>query len=179
MRALGIAQVEDDPGLQCAADGFVFPFDAALATETMNQLRDAVRRIRLVHTFSKGMGLAAPQIGVPRRAAIVFPAGSDEAITLVNPRVVDQSATLDVPRYEGCLSFFDVRGRVRRPLALTVEHQREDGTLERSTFGGSVGRLVAHEIDHLDGLLYSHLLEPGERLIPVADYRGTGVGWHY
>ncbi|TQS44819.1 peptide deformylase [Cryptosporangium phraense] len=179
MRELGISQVEDDPGLLCPVDGFAYPFDAALAVDTMNQLREAVRRIRQVHTFSKGMGLAAPQIGIARRAAIVFPAGSDEAITLVNPRIVDRSPTMDVPRFEGCLSFFDVRGRVRRPLAITVEHQREDGTVELTTFGGSVGRLVAHEIDHLDGILYSHWLEPGEGLISVEDYRGTGVGWQY
>ncbi|WP_414642608.1 peptide deformylase [Actinocrinis sp.] len=68
------------------------------------------------------MGNAAPQIGIVRAVAIVRTA-QGETITLlnprVNPRVIDESARTD-EQYEGCLSFFDVRGMVPRPLALQV-----------------------------------------------------------
>ena len=67
------------------------------------------------------MGLAAPQINIGRAAAVIrTPDG--ETITLLNPRICDESAETD-EQYEGCLSFFEVRGMVPRPLAIEVEHQ--------------------------------------------------------
>ncbi|MEU0247378.1 peptide deformylase [Streptomyces sp. NPDC006235] len=78
-------------------------------------------RIARVHTFAKGMGIAAPQIGVGRAAAVVQPAAEGAgAIVLLNPRVTAASEASD-EQYEGCLSFFDVRGLVPRPLRITVE----------------------------------------------------------
>nr|WTC07086.1 peptide deformylase [Streptomyces anthocyanicus] len=72
-------------------------------------------RIASVHTFAKGMGIAAPQIGIRRAAAVVQPAEPGAgAIVLLNPRVIAASQETDDP-YEGCLSFFDVRGLVPRP----------------------------------------------------------------
>jgi peptide deformylase len=71
------------------------------------------------------MGLAAPQIGIGRAAAVVHTADGD-SITLLNPRIIDQSTAID-EQYEGCLSFFDVRGVVPRPLEIEVEHQTVDG----------------------------------------------------
>ncbi|MFJ2629012.1 peptide deformylase [Streptomyces sp. NPDC087532] len=67
----------------------------------------------------KGVGLAAPQIGMGRSAAVVRPAEADP-IVLLNPRVTRASGAVD-EKYEGCLSFFDVRAPVSRPLHITVE----------------------------------------------------------
>lgn len=73
------------------------------------------------------MGLAAPQINIGLAAAVVrTPEG--EMVTLLNPRINDESAQTD-EQYEGCLSFFDVRGMVARPLAIDVEHPGIDGWL--------------------------------------------------
>ena len=57
-------------------------------------------------------------------------------------------------QYEGCLSFFDYRGLVPRPLRIEVEHARYDGTRVITSFERAMARLVAHEIDHLEGRLY-------------------------
>ncbi|MGW1616522.1 peptide deformylase [Streptomyces sp. NPDC002285] len=57
-------------------------------------------------------------------------------------------------QYEGCLSFFDVRGMVPRRLTITVETTALDGSTVTRVYERGLARLVAHEIDHLDGLLY-------------------------
>ncbi|MCA6091020.1 peptide deformylase [Streptomyces sp. SCA3-4] len=58
-------------------------------------------------------------------------------------------------QFEGCLSFFDVRGMVPRPLTNTVVTTEPDGTEVTTVYERGLARLVAHEIDHLDGLLYT------------------------
>ena len=69
------------------------------------------------------MGVAAPQLGI-RRAAAVVRTPDDEYMTLLNPQIIGESAETD-EQYEGCWSFFYVRGKVRRPLSIEVEHQDE------------------------------------------------------
>ena len=99
-------------------------------------------------------------------------------MTLLNPRISDESAESD-ERYEGCLSFFDVRGMVPRPLAVEVEHQDTDGTMRITVFERGMARLVCHEVDHLHGVLYRARMRAGVEPIPVAQYRGTGQQWTY
>jgi peptide deformylase len=121
------------------------------------------------------MGVAAPQVGLARRAAIVRPPEGG-VIVLLNPTVVEASPEVD-EHYEGCLSFFDVRGKVPRPRALRVEHQDFDGKARTAMFTDGLARLVAHELDHLDGVLYVSRMLPGCEVIPVAEYKGTGRQW--
>ncbi|SDG28492.1 Polypeptide deformylase [Sinosporangium album] len=64
---------------------------------------------------------------------------------LINPSIIDQSVEVD-EQYEGCLSFFDVRGMVPRPVRIEVEHQDIDGTVLITSFEGAVARLVCHEM---------------------------------
>ena len=117
------------------------------------QLVSTLERVGQVNNFVKGMGLAAPQIGIGRAATVIrTPEG--ETVTLLNPRISDESAEMD-EQYEGCLSFFDVRGMVPRPLAIEVEHQDIDGNTRITTFERGMARLVYHEVDHLFGVLRS------------------------
>ncbi len=120
------------------------------------------------------MGIAAAQIGIGRAAAVVRAPGGD-MITLLNPQIIDQSDE----QYEGCLSFFDVRGKVPRPLCIQVEHQHVDGSTHITAFERGVARLVAHEIDHLAGMLYTDRMTDSVSVIPVEQYRGGGQSWHY
>jgi peptide deformylase len=176
MRSLDIAQ-EGDQVLGEAARPFDLPAEAEDARRVVAQLVSSLERVSRVHNFSKGMGLAAPQIHISRAAAVVrTPEGA--TITLLNPQVSDES-TEDDEQYEGCLSFFDVRGKVPRPLAIEVEHQEVDGTTRITTFEHGLARLVSHEIDHLLGVLYRERMRPGVTPIPVATYRGTGQQWTY
>ncbi|MEU6535726.1 peptide deformylase [Streptomyces sp. NPDC047000] len=176
MQSIGILQ-EGDPILSRTARPFTLPEEAEDARRVVAELASAADRADSIHVFSKGLGVAAPQIGIDRAAAIVrTPDG--ESITLLNPRIIEESAQVD-EQYEGCWSFFDVRGMVPRPLSITVEHQDVNGERRITIFERGVARLVAHEIDHLDGVLYRKKMRPGAEPIPVAEYRGTGRGWQY
>jgi peptide deformylase len=176
MRSLDIAQ-EGDPVLAEIARPFDLPAEAEDARRVVAQLVSALERVGQVHNFTKGMGLAAPQVRIGRAAAVIrTPEG--ETITLLNPKVSDESAETD-EQYEGCLSFFDVRGKVPRPLAIEVEHQDVDGTTRITAFERGLARLVYHEIDHLFGVMYKSRMRAGVEPIPVAKYKGTGQQWTY
>jgi peptide deformylase len=131
-----------------------------------------------LHRFNKGIWLAAPQIGASMAAAQVRPAGAREPIVLINPRVVAASVESD-EQFEGCLSFFDVRGMVARPLRLTVESALLTGERIRVSYERAVARLVAHEVDHLEGRLYTDRMPPGAPLVPITQYEQTGQPWVY
>lgn len=167
MASLGIVQV-DDPRLRRPAR----PVDPLEVPAIMTKLLAAMDRVAAVHDFAKGMGIAAPQIGIDAAVAIVR-ADDGELITLINPHVVERSVQLD-EHYEGCLSFFDVRGLVPRPLRIVVRDQ--SGT---RSFENASARLVLHEIDHLNGVLYTDHMRSGVSPIPVGVYRETGQSWKY
>ncbi|WP_433259481.1 peptide deformylase (plasmid) [Streptosporangium sp. CA-135522] len=176
MKAAGIVQA-GDAILAATATPFDLPADVAQAREVIDALFAALQRVREQHVFGKGMGLAAPQIGIGRAAAIVIPPDPDaDAIVLLNSRVTDASTETD-EQYEGCLSFFDVRGMVGRPLTLEVEHTGLDGHTKITAFPYGLARLVAHEIDHLAGRLYTSRMREGVKPIPVEEYRGIGQPW--
>jgi peptide deformylase len=178
MASLGIVQRGADQ-LGQQARPVELPAQESVARDVVSRLLNALDRIGDVHTFGKGVGLAAPQIGLCWAVAVVQPPEQEaEPIVLVNPRVVAASAETD-EQYEGCLSFFDVRGLVRRPLRLEVEHSTADGTRAITVFEQGLARLVAHEIDHLEGRLYVDRMPAGAVLVPVEEYHGVGSPWRY
>ncbi len=178
MKAAGITQA-GDPVLAATAHPFSLPDEADEARRLIDELLAAMQRVREHHVFGKGMGLAAPQIGVTRAAAIVQPPGDDaRPLVLLNPRVIEQSADTD-EQYEGCLSFFDVRGLVPRPLRMEVKHTSLDGTKVITVFTDGLARLVAHEIDHLYGHLYTDRMRDGVHPISVEEYKDIGKAWNY
>ena len=176
MRKLGIVQ-QGEAILGRVATPFQLPADAEDARQVIAELHTAIDRVAQVHVFGKGMGLAAPQIGIDRAAAIVR-APDGEVITLLNARIIEASTETD-EQYEGCLSFFDVRGQVPRSLVIHVEHTDITGQMKITSFRRGIARLVAHEIDHLHGQLYTEHMRPGVTPIPVEQYRGTGTTWKY
>ena len=122
--------------------------------------------------------MAAPQLGIGWAAAVVRATTTADPIVLLNPHIVAESVDHD-EQYEGCLSFFDVRGVVSRPLLVEIEHATVDGSVTTSTFTRAMARLVAHEVDHLGGLLYTDRMPSDGRLIPVEDYPAQGQPWNY
>ncbi|GAA2241593.1 peptide deformylase [Promicromonospora sukumoe] len=178
MNQLGIVQA-GAPILTTPARRFDLPTERAAVEETTARLLEVLHRLAEVHEFAKGRGLAAPQIGIDRAAAAVQPPDpAEDVLVLLNPRVIDASDEQD-EQYEGCLSFFDVRGLVPRPLRVTVQATALDGTVTTTTYENGLARLVHHEIDHLDGLLYTARMHPGAAPIPVEQYRQTGKRWSY
>lgn len=102
-----------------------------------------------------GVGLAAPQVGVLRRIAVVDI--GDGPIVLVNPRIVDSDG--EQTGQEGCLSVPGKAGIVTRPNHVVVEAQNdkmEDITVEGEEL---LARALAHEIDHLEGHMYTEIVE--------------------
>jgi peptide deformylase len=157
---------------------FDLPREAALAEETIERLNRALAHVVGLHQFRKGIGLAAPQLGLSVSAAVIRPVGAREPIVLLNPRVVATSAETD-EQFEGCLSFFDVRGLVGRPLRVTVESALINGQRIRVTHEQAVARLVAHEVDHLNGQLYTDRMPTGAPLVPVTQYDQADQPWVY
>jgi peptide deformylase len=176
MRRLGVVQ-EGDPILRRPAAPFDLPRERDVAAGVGELLVAYLGPIRAAHLFGKGNGLAAPQIGVSRAAAVVqVPDG--EPLVLYNPRIVAASDDTD-EQYEGCLSCFDVRGIVKRPLRIEVEHHTLDGEVRVITFERGSARLWAHEIDHLAGTLYVDRMDDRADLVPYDRYTETGRDWSY
>jgi peptide deformylase len=178
MKAAGIVQ-DGDPVLRQQAVPFQLPGEEDEANSVIARLFGALQRAGEQHVFSKGMGVAAPQIAIARAAAIVIPPDPGAApLVMLNPQVISESAETD-EQYEGCLSFFDVRGLVPRPLHIEVTCTRPDGGQYILALDNAMARLAAHEIDHLNGRLYTSRMRAGIRLVPVSEYRGTGHSWAY
>lgn len=162
--------------LRAKARRLDLPEEEEQARQIVAELMQALDEIARIHPFNKGMGLAAPQLGLDLAAAVVRPPGRGEPFVLLNPTVISTSAHSD-EQPEGCLSYFDYRGRVPRPLRIEVEHRRYDGGRVVSTFEKGLARLVGHEVDHLSGLLYVDRMADDSLLTPLAEYRS--VPWIY
>jgi peptide deformylase len=107
-----------------------------------------------------GIGLAAPQIGVNARVAIIdLSVGADPAalLVLVNPEVLEASG--EQKEEEGCLSIPDLAERVVRPERVRVRAADESGRVREVEGTGLLARALSHEIDHLNGLLFVHRLK--------------------
>jgi peptide deformylase len=103
-----------------------------------------------------GVGLAAPQVGHAQRVVVIRdrdrPPGK-QRLDLVNPRITEAFGPL-VPFEEGCLSFPGLYTTVERPRGVTIEYHDADGNLRIMRDERLVARIVQHEIDHLDGVLF-------------------------
>ncbi|MEV8070857.1 peptide deformylase [Streptomyces sp. NPDC085995] len=177
MRDLGV--VQHGAGILAEpARPFDLPAERGEAERIVDELFAAIERIGQVNPFAKGMGTAAPQIGIARAAALVLPPDNTPAVVLLNPRITESSEETD-EQYEGCLSFFDVRGLVPRPLKITVEAATLAGETTTTVYERGLARLIDHEIDHLDGLVYTARMRHGVDPIPVEKYRQTGRVWAY
>ena len=99
---------------------------------------------------SDGVGLAAPQVGILKRAVVINV--GDGRIELINPSIVEESGSQK--GQEGCLSVPGVFGIVERPNKVTVRAQDRDGKWFKLTGEELLARAMCHEIEHLDGHLF-------------------------
>lgn len=113
----------------------------------------------LLETLSEagGAGLAAPQVGVLRRACVVMDADTEEFIELINPSIVARSGEQTGP--EGCLSVPGKWGLVTRPNYVRVRAQDRDGGWFEVEGEGLTARCFCHELEHLDGHLYTEHID--------------------
>lgn len=110
-----------------------------------------------------GAGISAPQIGVLKRVCIVNEYMWDEdkkeefvinTYTLINPKVISKNNKTEKD-WEGCLSIPDKYGEVERPTKIKLKAIDENGNNIRMKASGFVARVILHEIDHLDGILFT------------------------
>lgn len=109
---------------------------------------------------AKGVGLAAPQVGVNLRL-ILITLDNKKVMPLINPKIISFSEETAVDE-EGCLSLPGMWGKVRRPREITVEFQGVKGQKMTMNFEEFEARELQHEIDHLDGVLFTDYLEEGD-----------------
>lgn len=120
-------------------------------TEFNQRLWDLLDDMHDTLTDAQGAGLAAPQVGVLRRLALVM-VEDESFLEVINPEIITEEGEQDGP--EGCLSVPDIYGMVKRPMKVTVRFQDRHGNWFERTAEGFTARAFCHEIDHLSGHLF-------------------------
>jgi peptide deformylase len=164
-RRAALAQIRQypDPVLRMRGNEVAEGDDSVQAlTERMSRLMQEAR----------GVGLAAPQIGVLRRVLVYQTSDEEPIVALVNPRVLETSEERETSD-EGCLSLGSaaVVVPVERPVALTVEATSPSGEPLRIEAEGLEARVIQHELDHLDGVLIVDRTTPEGRREALARLR--------
>lgn len=118
----------------------------------LHKLLDDMRETLL---DSGGVGLAAPQVGILRRVVLVDT--GEEILELINPELIETDGEQEGP--EGCLSVPGRYGLVKRPYYAKVRAQDRDGQWFEAEGEELIGRCFCHELDHLDGILYTQYVE--------------------
>jgi peptide deformylase len=119
------------------------------------KVRDLVRDMFETMYAANGIGLAAPQVGVGKRVIVVDISPVEETavpIALVNPEIVGKQG--QVEGVEGCLSVPGVEGMVCRHESIVLRGLNEQGVPVTMEARGMLSRVLQHEIDHLDGILF-------------------------
>ena len=125
----------------------VTSFDGKLHT-LLNDMRETLIE-------SGGVGLAAPQVGILRRVVLVDT--GEEILELVNPTLVETDGEQEGP--EGCLSVPGKYGLVKRPYYAKVRAQDRNGDWYEAEGEELIARCFCHELDHLDGIIYTEVME--------------------
>jgi peptide deformylase len=116
---------------------------------------------------ARGIGLAANQIGLTRRIAVVD--ADQDRFEMIDPVIVESDGRTSAE--EGCLSIPDIYGDVSRPERIVLEATDRHGTRYRKEATGLKARAIQHEIDHLDGILFLDHLSLVKRQMLLARYR--------
>ena len=125
-------------------------------TEFNDRIKLLIDDLKDTLTNVTGLGLAAPQVGILRRAAIVF-VDETEMLELINPEIVEREGTSNIE--EACLSCPGLAGYVERPERIVVKAFTRDGEEYSRELTGINARAVCHEVDHLDGILFVDIAE--------------------
>ena len=168
-RRLALMQVRQypDPALRMRANE---------VEELDDAVRELVDRMGRLMQEARGVGLAAPQIGILRRVLVYQTAEDAPVAALVNPRIVDSSDERETAD-EGCLSLgaASVVVPVERPARVGVEATSPAGEPVRVDAEGLDARVIQHELDHLDGMLTIDRTAPEHRKRALAELRPQPV----
>jgi peptide deformylase len=152
-----------DPVLRRTAD---------TVTDFSERLRTFVDSMVKALIEEDGLGLAAPQVGVSERVVIIdrrLGEGGDDFWPLVNPEIIERQGECTVE--EGCLSLPDIYDFVTRPETVRLKYQDVTGTEHVEDVGGMLARVVQHETDHLNGILFIDRLSAIKRQLLAGTLR--------
>lgn len=149
----------------------------------IKQIIDRMKTALINSTDPIGVGLAAPQIGKSVRIFLMRPEETDPIKVFINPKIVSQSKILvkGIPdedaKLEGCLSIPKIWGSVNRHKSVTITYLDETGKLYKQTFTGFESVIIQHEMDHLDGTLFTKRVieQKGQLYQPTIDDKGQEV----
>ena len=138
----------------------------AVSTITPELLKTMDEMVKMMQE-QNGVGLAAPQVGLKERFLVMMNPDTNEIYRMINPTIVSKSDETCVME-EGCLSVLGPDGlpvysHVRRPSSVKVEWTDEHGNKQIAQMAGTIARIVQHETDHLDGVLFIDYLSGVKR----------------
>ena len=136
-------------------------------TEITPELLDVMTEMVGMMRDQNGVGLAAPQVGQLKRFLVMMDPDTETVFKMINPKIITRSSDLCTIE-EGCLSVLGpdelpVYANVTRPAAVEVEWTDENGKQMAAKMSGFPARIVQHETDHLDGILFIDYLSPVRR----------------
>ena len=139
---------------------------AVAVTQFDHQLQKLATDMMETMINSDGIGLAAPQVGVSTRLIVTGVRDEDERLILkayANP--VIQATSGEVEFEEGCLSIPGIRENVIRPERITLSWQDLEGNSFKEDLDDLSARVIQHEVDHLDGVLFVDRITPAKRIL--------------
>lgn len=151
-----------DPVLRAKAD------PVAQITEVHREL---IRDMFETMYAEEGVGLAAPQVGVSERIIVIDPHNDEvPAFALINPEILELSKETEKGE-EGCLSIPGLRDIVERPQRCVVRGLSPEGSEVQLDLSALPARIIQHEVDHLDGILFFDRLSPLKRKLLLAKWQ--------
>jgi peptide deformylase len=146
-------------------------------SDPIERVDDEVRKLAddMLATMydAPGVGLAAIQVGIPRRLLVLDVAGDEQApqpVVMINPEILTLGSEMRIYE-EGCLSIPDVRIDIERPASVVVRYVDRNGDLQTLTATGLLATAVQHEIDHLNGKMIIDFLSRLKRDIIVRRFK--------
>jgi peptide deformylase len=131
---------------------------ASLVAEVDDDLRRLIADMGETMRAAPGIGLAAPQVGIQRRVLVYSLHEEDPIVAVINPEVVERDG--EVVDFEGCLSIPGLSYEVARAQRVVVKGIDENGEPQQIDASDLEARVLQHEIDHLDGILFIDRIDP-------------------
>jgi len=146
--------------IQTGRDNPILRKKSAIVREITKKTVKLIKDMQETMLLAKGVGLAAPQIGINERIILVT-LDNKKILSAINPRILGFSEEISVAE-EGCLSIPGLWGKVKRANEVTVEFQTAKGQKTVMKFSDFEAREMQHEIDHLDGILFTDYIDEAD-----------------
>lgn len=149
--------------------------ERAKEVEDIDSVRELCKNMISTLRTTSGVGIAAPQVGKSLRIFVVEVKKEQDDIekmlyVVINPKITYKSQEKEED-WEGCLSIPELRGLVPRHKKIKMEYLTIDGEGKEEDFEGKLARIMQHEYDHLDGIVYLDRMESMKKLSTVENYK--------